>query len=213
VIGPRRSEAHLRRVVIVVAGASGVPLGIVVARELRPRVDELYAVVTQRSLDIASLECGSRERFLSELARWVDEVYTENDWSSPLASSSFLLDACIAAPASMRLVASLAQGLYSDLASRALGNCLRLRRPLAIAFREAPLGPAELENLYKLALYGACIVPMTLAPYAHAVDAASVLRFVAGKLLDCIGIETGLYERWAGARKARPLDLCRDLGD
>ena len=203
----------IRRAAVIIAGASGVVLGLVLSHELRKHVDELYAVVTERALEIAELECGSREEFLSMLRRCVDEVYMGSDWSSPLASSSRLLDACVAAPASMRLIAAVAEGVYTDLASRVLGNCLRLRRPTAIAFREAPLGPIELEKLYRLSIYGACIVPMVIAPYANAIELRSVLRFVAGKLLDCLGIESDLYERWEGARIARSRDLCRGLVD
>lgn len=212
-IDPRRPE--LKRVVLAVCGASGLVIALRLAQVMTSIGVEVHAIVSREALTVADHECGSRVWFLNKLSSYVKSLFSEDDWGSPLASSSFLVDACIAAPASMKSVAALAHGMQGDLLTRALGNCLRMRRPLVIVFRECPLGVAELRSLLTLAEMGAHIVPAVVGFYAKPQSLREVVDFIVGKVLDVLGIENDLYPRWgqSDARTARTLDPCRALYD
>ena len=210
-IGPRRSE--LKRVVIVVTGASGVVLAIRLVEVLRERDVETLCVVTGRALVVADHECVSREWFLGVLSKFCTKVYREGDWESPLASSSFDIDACIAVPLTVTSAAKLSLGIYDNLALRALGNCIRLGRPVVAVVRECPLGVAELRALLRLAEMGVRIVPAVVGFYAKPASIKDVVDFIVGKVLDVLGIENDLYARWGSedSSRAQTLDPCRAL--
>lgn len=212
-IGPRRPE--LKRVVLAVCGASGLALSIRFAQILSSLGVEVYTVVSKEALEVADHECVSREWLLKKLSEFSKSVFEESDWSSPLASSSFLVDACVAMPASMKTISSLAHGIHGDLLTRALGNCLRMRKPLVIVFRECPLGVVELRSLLALAEMGAHIVPAVVGFYTRPQSIKDVIDFVVGKVLDVLGIENELYPRWGSQEVRRSLtpDPCRALYD
>lgn len=195
------------RVLLVVSGASGLVVGLRLAEALSAAGAELHTVVTPEALLVADYECMGRRGFVEALRRFSKNLYLSAELDAPVASSSHPIDAGAAAPASMRLVASLAQGIHSDLASRALGSLLRSRKRVVLIFREAPLGPVELRNLYRLAEMGAVIVPAVIGLYSGAETLREAVDFVVGKALDALGIENKLYRRWS--REAPPRDPCR----
>jgi 4-hydroxy-3-polyprenylbenzoate decarboxylase len=135
------------------------------------------------------------EAFLESLSRHAP-VYMEDDYTSPLASSSNQPDAMAIVPASTKTVALIAHGLASNLVARAALSILRLGRRLVVAPRETPLGIAELENLLKLARMGAVIVPLCPGYYHKPRSIGDLLDFMAGKVLDAMGCPHGLYKRW-----------------
>ncbi len=210
-IGPRRSE--LRRVVLAISGASGIVIGLRLAEVLSSKSIEVHAVVSENALRVAETECVSREWFLEKLSKFVKALYFENSWESPLSSSSFLVDACIAAPLSIKSAALLALGIHENLLLRALGNCIRLRRPVVAVIRECPLGVAELRTLLNLAELGVAIVPAVIGFYTKPQGIKDLVDFIVGKVLDVLGIENDLYPRWgfSDARIARTRDPCLDL--
>jgi len=194
------------KVVLVISGASGVVVGLRLA-EVLSKVGEVYTIVTQEGLLVADYECLGRNRFVKLLRSFSKEVYLANEIDAPLASSSFLAEVGIAAPASMRLISSLAQGLQEDLASRALISILRRRGKVIVVFRESPLGVAELKNLLRLAERGVIVIPAVLGFYGVEGNVRSFVDFVVGKVLDVLGVKHDLYSRWT--RKTPPLDPCR----
>ncbi|NPA96863.1 MAG: UbiX family flavin prenyltransferase [Crenarchaeota archaeon] len=208
-IGPRRSE--LQRLALVISGASGVVIGLRLAQVLSEKGMEVHAVVTRNALEVANHECISGEWLLETLRRIAASVYLDSDWSSPLASSSFAVDACIAAPLSISSAAKLALGVQDSLALRALANCLRLRRPVVAIVRECPLGVAELRALLSLAKMGVRIVPAVVGFYARPQSISEVVDFIVGKALDALGIENSLYRRWGDPRTAQTPDPCQAL--
>lgn len=112
-----------------------------------------------------------------------------------LASGSCTLDAVIVAPASMGFCASIATGLTSDLPERVCDMALRERRPLVVVPLETPLSSIHLRNLTLLTEAGAIVVPAMPAFHAKPESIDDLISFVAGKVLDVLGIEHSLYKR------------------
>lgn len=157
--------------------------------------------MTRGALEVAKHEEGLDEPQAIEMLARYAPIYMEDDFTSPLASSSSQPDAMIIVPASMKTIGLLAHGIPSNLVTRAALAVLRLGRRLVVAPRETPLGVAELRNLLSLAEMGALIVPMTLAFYNKPSSLDDAIDFVVGKILDSLGIEAGIYKRW-GAPEA-----------
>ncbi len=184
------------RVSIAITGSSGVRVAFKVMDGLRDKASIDGIIVTRGAMAVARYEEGLDEQQLLDYVSRYGPVYMEDDFTSPLASSSSQPDAMVIVPASMKTVGLIANGIPSNLVSRASLAILRLGRRLVIAPRETPLGVMELRNLLRLAEAGAVIVPLTLAFYNRPESLDDVVGFAAGKVLDALGIDAGFYRRW-----------------
>ena len=211
-IGPRRPE-HRSRIAVCVTGASGCVLALRLCEVLSGRGFRLEAVVTRAALTVADYECVSRDWFLSKLRVWVQNIYNEDELDAPLASSSYIMDACIIIPASIKTLAMVVNGVAENLAVRTVLNALRMRKPVVAVVRESPVGVAELRVLYTAAKLGISIVPAVIGFYVCPQNIRDIVDFVVGKVLDVLGIENDLYRRWneVKSRKPRLQDPCQVL--
>ncbi len=195
----QRDPRGVNSVAIAITGASGVRIGVEVVRALSEAGVEIKGIIISRgAYAVAKYE---EEIEAEELRRQLSEfgpVYSDDDFSSPLASSSNQPDAMAVVPASMKTIAGIANGYSDNLVVRAALSILRLGRRLVVAPRETPMGVIELENLVRLARAGALIVPLCVAYYHKPRTIDDITRFLAGKVLDALGIENSLYKRWSG---------------
>ncbi len=194
----RGAPLEPRSVSVAITGASGVRVGLLVVEELaRLGVEVRGVIVTRGALEVARHEEGLEPGELVERLKGYAPVYREDDFTSPLASSSSQPDAMAVVPASMKTVALIANGIASNLVARAALAVLRLGRRLVIAPRETPLGVIELENLLRIARAGALVTPLCVGYYHGPRSLEDVTRFLAGKVLDTLGITRHrLYKRW-----------------
>jgi len=184
---------------VAITGASGVRYGIRLLEALGKLKVNVSGIIVSRSAElVAQAEEDMSEGELTRLASRYGPVYGEDDMLSPLASSSSQPDCMAIVPASMKTVALIANGIEMNLVARAALSILRLRRPLVVAFREAPLGVAELRNLLSLAEMGAIVVPLAPGFYSRPRSIDDMINFMVGKVLDALGVGNDLYARWRG---------------
>jgi polyprenyl P-hydroxybenzoate/phenylacrylic acid decarboxylase-like protein len=69
---------------------------------------------------------------------------------------------------------------------------------LLIAPRETPLNTIHLENMLKLSRMGVHIVPPMPSFYHRPETIDDLLEHYTGRLMDLLGIESGLRTRWNG---------------
>ncbi|MCE4628063.1 MAG: UbiX family flavin prenyltransferase [Desulfurococcales archaeon] len=186
-----------RKVALAITGASAVRIGIRVAEYLSSAGYELHIVATRGAEEVAIHEEGLRRGELIRLLERYGIVYREDDYNSPLASSSSVPRTMLVVPASMKTVALAANGIQSNLVIRAMLAVLRIGGRLVVAPRETPVGVVELRNMFELARMGALIVPLCVAFYHKPETLNDIVDFLAGKILDAAGIENDLYRRWA----------------
>jgi flavin prenyltransferase len=147
----------------------------------------LHDELGMEGIDLASL-AGTAEHTVS--------LHNFNDVGSKLASGSFMHDGMVIVPCSSNTLAAVAHGLGDNLISRAAAVVLKERRRLILAHREMPLSPIDINN-YKIATdAGAIIAPANPGFYLNPTTIGEVVDFVAGKLLDLIGVHHDWATRW-----------------
>lgn len=124
--------------------------------------------------------------------------WSAGDLAAGPSSGSYPARGMVVVPASTAAVAGIALGLSKDLLQRAASVTLKERRPLVVAVREAPLNGRTLRHMVDLDEAGAVVLPASPAFYAGAVHIRDLVDFVAGRVLDAIGVPHTLYRRWKG---------------
>jgi 4-hydroxy-3-polyprenylbenzoate decarboxylase len=137
-------------------------------------------------------------RFCEDTNLPLASVWDPSDWSSPYASGSARWDAAIICPCSMDTVASLASGAGANLLQRAALVAMKEARQLVIVPRETPLGQIQLENLLRLSRAGVQIVPAMPAFYTQPQSLDDMVDFVAGKVLNLLGVDQTVLAQWRG---------------
>ena len=73
---------------------------------------------------------------------------------------------------------------------------LKEQKQLILVPREAPYSAIHLENMLKLARLGVTILPASPAFYNKPTSIADLVDFVVARILDHLGIEQQLSQRW-----------------
>lgn len=123
-------------------------------------------------------------------------LHNYNDVGSKLASGSFLHDGMVIVPCSSNTLAEVAHGIGNNLVARAAAVTLKERRRLVLAHREMPLSPIDVNNYKILTDAGAIVAPCNPGFYLNPATIGDVVDFVAGKLLDLIGVAHTWETRW-----------------
>ena len=123
-------------------------------------------------------------------------LYNYNDVGSKLASGSFLHDGMVIVPCSSNTLAQVAHGLGDNLICRAAAVTLKERRKLVLCHREMPLSPIDVNNYKALSDAGVILASANPGFYLNPGTVGEIVDFVAGKLLDLIGVRHSFDTRW-----------------
>lgn len=134
------------------------------------------------------------------------------DYSAPIASGSFLTAGMVICPCSMGTLASVANGLSTNLIQRAADVHLKERRKLIVVPRETPLGSIQLENMKRLSDAGAVVLAAMPGFYHQPKSISDLVDFVVGRILDQLGVEKDLIARW-GDPSAHPAPESAGTGE
>lgn len=188
--GHAYAEALLRG---LVAGGHGVDLCITRAG----------ALVLRHELGVDAGEGG--ERLGDALEGWLGaevaggiEVFLPEEVGAPPSSGTALGSGAVLVPCSMGTLARVAAGFSSNLVERVADVALKEGRRLVLVPRETPLSRIHLENMTRLASMGAVILPAMPGFYHGPKSIEDLVGHVAGKILDCLGVEHGVSTRWSG---------------
>lgn len=200
------------------SGASGTPYAAAVLRALLDAGESVDLVVSRASRLTLLDETGISFRdahWRDDLREWlargadgkpgafdadVDRVryWNAGDLAAGPSSGSYPAKGMLIVPASTACVAGVALGLSKDLLQRMASVTLKERRPLVVAVRETPLNGPTLRHLVALDDAGATVLPASPAFYAGATHIQDLVDFVAGRVLDAVGVAHTLYRRWEG---------------
>jgi 4-hydroxy-3-polyprenylbenzoate decarboxylase len=197
--------AEPTRWVVGITGASGVIYGITLCRQLLAVGFHLHLVITDAGWRVLKEELGwDASHRLDCLNTAFDFALTEdrmtyhplNDIGASIASGSFRCQGMVIMPCSMGSLSAIASGASTNLLTRAADVMLKEGRPLLLVPRETPLHAIHLENMLKLARLGVRMIPAMPAFYNGPQSLEDIVSFMAGKVMDSMGIEHNLYKRW-----------------
>lgn len=174
------------RILLAITGASGIAYGRRLADVLKKTKHETFVVVSS----------GARAVAKAEDEKLPKSDYGEKDLSAPVASGSHKLDAMVVCPCSLKTLGEIANGVGSNLVSRAAEVCLKERRKLVLVVRETPLSYIAIKNMERVTLAGAVVLPACPGFYHKPKKVSELVDFVVGKTLDQIGVENRLFRRW-----------------
>jgi len=184
----------VKRIVVGVSGASGMPYAehLLVELSSRPEV-EVHLVLSRGARLLLRREGGVPEA-LEQLA---DAVYDPADLGAGIASGSFATAGMVVVPASANTVGKLAAGIADNLLLRAAFVHLKERRPLLLVLRETPLPLPTLRAMAELAEAGVVIMPASPGFYHVPERVEDLLAFMTQRILDHLGLEAA-GPRWEG---------------
>ncbi len=190
--------------VVGVSGASGTPYAKAVLCGLLAAGHPVDLVVSRAARLTLLDETGITWHDTPEdLAAWLGRGGDVRHWgpgdlAAGPSSGSYPTQGMAVVPASTAAVAGVAQGLSKDLLQRAADVTLKERRRLVVVPRETPVARGHLVSLLALHDAGAVVLPASPAFYAGPTDVQQLVDFVAGRVLDALGVEHDLYRRWTG---------------
>lgn len=129
------------------------------------------------------------------------------DLEVAVASGSYPTNGMVICPCSGGTLGRIACGVSSNLIERAADVCLKERRKLILVPRETPLSLIYLENMVRLTHAGAIILPAAPGFYSRADSVDRLIDFVVSRILDQLGVENDLMQRYGEpARRRHPED-------
>jgi len=183
------------KIVVAITGASGVAISKKLLKFLNSRGIETYLIISEAAKKVCRYE-GIR---VEELIGLSTKSFKADEIESEISSSSFQFDTLIVVPCSMKTLAAIAHGYSNNLITRVADNALRLGKKLILVPRETPLSYQAIENMRLLKLLGAIIIMPVIAYYTKPKTIEDVTNFIVGKILDSLGMEHDLYNRWTPA--------------
>jgi flavin prenyltransferase len=194
--------------VVGVSGASGTAYAAAVLRGLLAAGEAIDLVVSRAARLTLRDETGHAFRdahWKDDLGAWLGVEITGDvtywpagDFGAGPSSGSYPTRGMLVVPASTASVAGIALGLSKDLLQRAADVTLKERRPLVVVPRETPYTRQTLEHMLALDRMGAVVLPASPGFYGAPTSVQQLVDFVAGKVLDVIGVEHQLLHRWTG---------------
>ncbi|GAA1802414.1 UbiX family flavin prenyltransferase [Planosporangium flavigriseum] len=203
--------------IVGVSGASGTPYAASVLCALLDAGEPVDLVVSRAARLTLLDETGRPFRdahWKDDLAAWLggrdgaprdisgDDVtyWPAGDLAAGPSSGSYPARGMVVVPASTAACAGIAIGLSKDLLQRSCEVNLKEHRPVVVVPRETPVTRSHLEHLIALHDAGAVVLPASPGFYTAGAkaSAAQLVDFVAGKVLDAIGVPHTLFTRWNG---------------
>jgi len=193
--------------IIAISGASGAPYALRLLQALIKGGHSVYLSISGDGLSILNDETGlmlkgSEADIQASLEKHLEakegqiRYFAEDNMYAPIASGSVRVDAMVVIPCSMKTLSAIAHGYASTLIERAADVTLKEKRKLIIVPRETPLSAIHLRNMLTLAELGCHLIPAMPAFYHHPGKISEMVDFVAGRVLDSMGIENDLSPRW-----------------
>lgn len=184
-------------IVVGVSGASGAPIALRVLDALREARVPVALVVSDGAVAVLREECGVAPDALADRA---EAVYSDHDLAAPIASGSRATRGMAIVPCSANTVAKVALGLGDTLLARAAHVHLKERRKLVIVPRETPLPTTLLRHLTTLSELGVVVLDAAPPYYLHPRTVDDQTAYLAGKVLDHLGVPHQLYRGWKADR-------------
>ncbi len=195
----------MKKIIVGISGATGSILARKLIDYLTKIECHVELVMTKPACMTAAYELEDKPKtskhftdFLPEEQRKRITRHSIDAIGSTIASGSYKTDGMAIVPCSIATIGALACGLADNLLRRSADVCLKEKRPLVLAVREAPLSNIHLENMLRLSQAGAIISPPVPAWYNKPKTLDEVENHLVGKILSSLNISNDLEKEWQG---------------
>lgn len=211
-----------KRIVVAITGASGAPYAVRLLQALRSSDVEIHLTLSRSGVAVIGQELGlmldvrrpNLDALLTCVPPWSSEspyvldsplgekgderflFHQFDDYMTPIASGSFVTDAMVICPCSGSTLSGVARASASNLIERAAEVHLKEHRKLVLVPRETPMSVLQIENMQRLASAGAVMLPAMPGWYHNVTRLEDLVDFVVARILDQIGVENRLIQRW-----------------
>jgi 4-hydroxy-3-polyprenylbenzoate decarboxylase len=184
-----------KRIIIGIAGASGVIYGVHMLRLLKEKELEIHLIISEAGKRNIEIETNYG---VGEVEAMADYVYDDKDVGASLASGSFLTGGMVVAPCTIKTLSGIANSYTTNLLVRASDVTLKEKRKLVLIVRETPFHVGHLRLMTRAAQMGAHILPPVPSFYHQPKTIDDIINQTIGKVFDYMGIEHDLFKRWGG---------------
>ena len=187
-----------KRLVVGISGASGVTYGVRLLQVLKDTDYETHLIISKSGELNIEIETDYDPADVKAMA---DYVYDHKNVAASLASGSFLTTGMVVVPCTIKTLSGIANSYNENLLVRAADVTLKEKRKLALVVRETPLHKGHLRLLTMAADMGAHILPPVPSFYHMPKTIEDIIDQTIGKVLDYMGIEHDLFNRWGEESK------------
>ncbi len=201
-----QSASSIDSIVIAMTGASGAPYAVRLlqvlcraGRTIHLCVSPSAALVLREEMDLeVALDSFDPAIFGGlGVGRLVYHHY--QDFTAGIASGSFPTAGMVIIPCSMSTLGAIANGITTNLITRAADVHLKERRKLILVPRETPLSLIHLENMLTATRAGAIVLPAMPGWYHRPRRLDDIINFVVSRICDQLGVPNALIERWGNS--------------
>jgi 4-hydroxy-3-polyprenylbenzoate decarboxylase len=192
---------------VAITGASGSAYGLRLVESLIAAERQVYLMISEAGemvlpletelrlpADTAAAEDYLRGRFNAGAGQL--RLFGREEWTAPVASGSNPPQGMVVCPCTAGTLSAIATGASNNLLERAADVMLKEQRKLILVVRETPLSAIHLENMLKLARLGVVVMPASPGFYNRPQQVEQLVDFMVARVLDHLGIEHQLAERW-----------------
>ncbi len=145
-----------RRIVVGIAGASGVIYGVKLLGFLKEKEIETHLIISESGERNIEIETDYKAADVKAMA---DYCYDNRNVGASLASGSFLTSGMVVAPCTIKTLSGIANSYTDNLLVRAADVTLKEKRKLVLVVRETPLHKGHLRLMTMAADMGAHLLP------------------------------------------------------
>ena len=182
-----------KRIVVGIAGASGVTYGIRLLECLKETDYETHLIISEAGKLNIEIETAHTAE---DVARMADVVYDPKNIAAGPSSGSFLTEGMVVIPCTVKTLSGIANSYTENLLVRAADVTLKEKRKLVLVVRETPLHKGHLSLMLRAADMGAHILPPVPSFYHKPKTIQDIVDQTIGKIFDFMGISHHLFRRW-----------------
>lgn len=183
----------MKKIVVAIGGASGSIYAKVLLDKLllaQDQIDEVGVVMSENAKFNWKFELGNED-----YENYPFKQYSKMDFMAPFASGSAKFDTMIVCPCSMGVLGRIAQGISTDLTTRAADVILKERRRLILVLRDTPYSSIHINNMKIITEAGGIICPASPSFYSKPETFEALAATVIDRVIDLSGLEQQTY-RW-----------------
>ncbi len=195
-----------KRLVIAITGASGMLYAERLLKALCQENHIVELIMSENARDLLHFEIGLKKsqnmkdflekKYNLSLNPKTFKIFSNDDLAAPPSSGTHHHDGMVIIPCSMKTLSAVATGASRALIERAADVCLKESRKLILVTRETPLSRIHLENMLRVTDAGGKIMPCDPGFYIKPKKIEDLADFIAGKVLNLLGIEHLLFKPW-----------------